>query len=410
VTRLPIRPLGALAGAVVLALAAPSLARADALTPHSLHIVGRAAADAPWTDAPTYARKSDRPELAAVVIADEPIPRSRRTRRVYIADDAIRPLSVRGHRVRDGERRSWTALANASIQWSAVEPHAWRERGKEAENGATTRWYSNVSQQRESFGTWLGYDRVTYFETVVAPWSARADGRRRPASARPPRPADDIHGGLGTLRYKAELRVGGRTWSTPGADAVDRYGIKPSVHRVSIRRDDTFLGHLTSYFQVPEIFGSAGGGRNHQTERFVGADCADVLTGAVRRQGFTRVWHTNVASLGTYTTQVAASFAIDAAGATEREIGGVQVGDVIRIDYGGALAGYTHRAWDHVAVLYEDRSDPAGPHRGGADGLLDGFDLVVHMGHPRLVIEPLSSQAPATLDVLRWSPRKMRRR
>jgi hypothetical protein len=60
-----------------------------------------------------------------------------------------------------------------------------------------------------------------------------------------------------------------------------------------------------------------------------------------------------------------------------------------------------------VAALYEDRSDPAGPFHGGPDGQLDGFDLVVHMGHPHLVVEPLSGQLPAHIDVLRWDPQKL---
>ena len=34
--------------------------------------------------------------------------------------------------------------------------------------------------------------------------------------------------------------------------------------------------------------------------------------------------------------------------------------------------------------------------------MLDGFDVVAHMGHPRLKIEPLGEQMPATVDVLRW--------
>jgi hypothetical protein len=80
----------------------------------------------------------------------------------------------------------------------------------------------------------------------------------------------------------------------------------------------------------------------------------------------------------------------------------VREGDLIRIDYGGALRGHTPRTFDHVAALWQDKSDPAGPHQGGPDGQLDGFDLVIHMGHPRLVIEPLSQQSPATIDVLRW--------
>jgi hypothetical protein len=79
----------------------------------------------------------------------------------------------------------------------------------------------------------------------------------------------------------------------------------------------------------------------------------------------------------------------------------VREGDLIRIDYGGALSHHTPRDWDHVAALWQDRSDPDGPEHGGPDGQLDGFDLVIHMGHPRLRIEPLARQAPATVDVLR---------
>ena len=94
--------------------------------------------------------------------------------------------------------------------------------------------------------------------------------------------------------------------------------------------------------------------------------------------------------------------ALDDGGLPARPIAGVVHGDLIRIDYGGSLTGHTPRSWDHVAALWEDRSDPAGPARGAADGRLDGFDLVIHMGHLRLVIEPLAAQAPATVDVLRW--------
>lgn len=56
-------------------------------------------------------------------------------------------------------------------------------------------------------------------------------------------------------------------------------------------------------------------------------------------------------------------------------------------------------------LLWQDRSDPDGPFHSGPDGQLDGFDLVIHMGYPRLVIEPLARQAPATVDMLRWRSR-----
>ena len=406
----------------VLALACtalwPAWTDADTLRPLSVHIVGSTGDGQRWTDRPTEARLQDNPELTVVLIARERSSRSRRRRRVYLVDDSIGELRVKGRRVRDRERRPWSALSqvegvsgleDVAVRWSRVEPHAWRQPGSVSRNGATSAHHTNVSQDPGSYGKWLGYDEIEYFETPLGPFSNAPSARRIPATARPTRPDEDLYGGLGTMRYKVEVRLGAeRILTTPGKGALDRYGIRTSVHRVSVRSDDSFLGYLSSYYLVPEVFGSAGSGKNHQTERYTGADCADVLTGAVRRAGYKNVWHTSVAGLGRYTTQVVKPFLIDDTGGTEQPVTGVQPGDLIRLDYGGSMADAAPRPWDHIVVLYQDKSDPQGPHKGAADGALDGFDLVVHMGHPRLVIEPLSSQGQAKLDVLRWNKRKMK--
>ena len=98
---------------------------------------------------------------------------------------------------------------------------------------------------------------------------------------------------------------------------------------------------------------------------------------------------------------------LDESGHPDRPILGARAGDIVRIDYGGSLTGTTPRSWDHVGLLWRDRSDPDGPAAGGPDGALDGFDLIVHMGHPRLEVEPLSAQSPARIDVLRWDSRRL---
>lgn len=368
---------------LLLLLAASTASATPGFVPERAVIVGRAGGG-PWSDAATEARVDQQAELAVVVVG------RRGKRAVVLAPEGVAQVRL-GAATRATER-----LEGARVRWSTVEPHGFRARP--AANGATTDFYTNVSLEPRRFGAWLGFDRIDYFERVVAPWGAPA---KIPAAVTSGEPNAQPVPGLGTVRYKVELELGDARLATPGATATDTYGVLPSVHRVSIRRGDDFLGHLSAYLLVPEVFGSAGGGRNHQTERFTGADCADVMVGAARRMG-RALAYTNVAGLPAYARQIAGRAELDERGAPSRPIAGVREGDLIRIDYGGALRGHTPRAFDHVAALWEDRSDPAGPHKGGPDGQLDGFDLVIHMGHPRLVIEPLARQAPAAIDVLRW--------
>jgi hypothetical protein len=361
----------------------------DPMTGSSLRaiVVGRVA-DGPWTDAPTHARLDEKAELAAIVVA------RRGKHRVVLVPTGVESLKLAGRKV---PARELAPLEAKSIRWSTVEPHGFRNTSPAA-NGATSDFYSNVSTQSGTFGRWLGYDHIDYFEHVFVergePIIAAAIKPSEPGAVQVP--------GLGTLRFKADVELAdGTRVASPGAEATDASGMLASVHRVSIRASDDFIGWLGAYLLVPEVFGSAGPGENHQTERFTGADCADVMIGAMRRMG-KKLAYTNVAGLPTYATQIAPSIDVDVRGMPPTPIEGVKVGDLIRIDYGGALRGHTPRNWDHVAALWEDRSDPKGPLKGAADGKLDGFDLVIHVGHPRLKIEPLSGQSPATIDVLRW--------
>lgn len=373
------------------ALGVAPIASAE-VVPKRVVIVGQAAPGAPWKTGPTEARIDDKPRLSIAVIAREG------RRRVYIADDAVSPLIIDRRRIPARARRGWDALPGAEVRWSTIEPHAWRDRSKRE-------FHSNVSTDKRTWGRWIGYSKVEYFATRLSGFSSKPSARVRRAEIRSSDP--ETRGAtLGTIRYQVELRHRGRVLASPGIEATDRAGISTRVHRVTIRRDDTFVGHLTGFFLVPEIFGSAGRGRDHQTDRYVGADCADVLTGAARASGMRHLPYSNVASMHRWARKIAGPVELDARGDPATPIRGVAVGDIIRIDYGGDLAGHTSRSWDHVAVLFEDRSDPEGPHRGKPDGRLDRFDRVVHMGHPRLKVEPIGGQSPATIDVLRWRRRR----
>lgn len=362
-----------------LLLLIPSVAIAEpAFVPEKAVVVGRVG-DGAWTDAATEARADQHAELAAVVVG------KRAGKRVVLAPAGITSVKLGGTRQR-------TALLEAKVQWSTVEPHGFRT--TPAKNGVTSNFYSNVSVENPGFGTWRGYDTIDYFEHVFAPWSTTAIIPAKIAASEPN--ATQVPG-LGTIRFKVEVEIAGTKLASSGSEATDTAGMLPAVHRVSIRRGDDFLGRLSSYLLVPEVFGSAGAGRTHQTDRFTGADCADVMVGAMRNGG-KPLAYTNVAGLTAYARPVSKLVKLDDKGTPETAIA-IKAGDLIRIDYG---ADSPRASWDHVAALWEDKSDPAGPHKGGPDGQLDGFDLVIHMGHPRLVIEPLARQSPATIDVLRW--------
>ncbi|HEX5063296.1 MAG TPA: hypothetical protein VFV99_28160, partial [Kofleriaceae bacterium] len=316
--------------------------------------------------------------------------------RVVLVPEGVTQLKLAGRKV---GAKELAPLEAKTITWSTVEPHGFRE--TKAQNGATSDFYSNVSTDAKTFGQWLGYDHIDYFEHVFAehgdPIITAEITPSEAGAVQVPK--------LGTLRFKVDVELAdGSHVASPGAEATDTFGILANVHRVSVRASDDFLGWLGAYLLVPEVFGSAGPGNNHQTERFVGADCADVMVGAMRRMG-KKLAYTNVAGLPAYTTTVGAATELDDHGMPATPIDGIKPGDLIRIDYGGVLRHHTPRDWDHVAALWEDRSDPKGPLKGKADGKLDGFDLVIHVGHPRLKIEPLSEQAPATIDVLRWRAR-----
>jgi hypothetical protein len=369
---------------ILTCLGSAAAAADPALVADRVIVVGRAG-DGAWTDAATEARADQHAELAAIVVGH------RGRRRVVLAPAGITRVTLGGQPTQAED------AGELRVQWSTVEPHGFRTTA--AKNGATSEFYSNVSTEPKTFGHWLGYDQIDYFERVVLPWGAPA---RIDAQVSSGEDGAQQVPGLGTVRFKVEVELAGATLASPGAEATDSFGVLPTVHRVSIRRGDDFLGWLSSYLLVPEVFGSAGGGRNHQTERYTGADCADVLVGAIRRAGRTELAYTNVASLPDYSRVIAGPTELDDHGLPARPITGVRAGDLIRIDYGGALRNHTPRDWDHVAALWEDRSDPDGPLHGGPDGQLDGFDLVIHMGHPRLLIEPLARQAPATIDVLRF--------
>jgi hypothetical protein len=223
-----------------------------------------------------------------------------------------------------------------ALAWSRVEPAA-------------------ASYSNEDGGT-FHFTTIDYRST-----SMDAHGPSITADVRPTLTPDYGHG-VGTMRYQIAVTQGDRTIASAGSEARrgrGSGGLTDDVMRVSIRRDDTYLGYLTEMFGQPYVWASAGiTDATHQSERLEGSDCADFVVYGARRAGKSYAY-TWTGGLPDITKLLAA---------------GTRGSDGIFRDKSGKALPFT-RVGDlilfprHVGVLVEDR---------GTIGVLDDKDIIMH--------------------------------
>ena len=316
-------------------------------------------------------------------------------------------LRLRGRKIRVAQVRPWSALGATAVRWLRVEPSPHHVQTDPPNPGNPA--YSNAVLFGKRHGSWLGFDILEYGETEIpaARASALAITRVRPSHAKV-----NVHGGLGTMRYRVVVRLGSRELGSLGAGEITRQGISHRVMRVTFRSGDSLAGYLRGYFNVPNVFGSAGGsGGRHQAARYQGADCADVLIGAARAAG-ARLPYTSVAGLQAHTVKLTPRlllrqdglFSADGeARVTLRFQEEVRSGDLMLIDYKGFDG--SPRSWDHIAMIDRDSGKP---------GEFDPNDPVLHMGYLYGLTEvPAHTEGPAYVQFRRLKKtywRQMNRR
>lgn len=307
-------------------------------------------------------------------------------------------------------RVPFTACGDGAVKlaWRRIEPMM--EHTTTKAPNITAKIYANAVVFGAKHGKWLGYDRLEYVETPL-------DGDHGVLKVIEARPSKGVgipdrdagRAVLGVMRLAATVTIGKDTRSTPGIETADKDGqIGETVFRYTFRSGDQFLGWLSSFFNVPYLFGSAGFGKASQAERYIGADCADVLVAALRRTGY-RMEFSSVAGLVGSLTQVAGPIELRecvegrACKPTALRFGvDVQPGDLLAIGY--VAAEELPRKWDHIVAVVED----SGPD-GKPDGVLGPDDLMADSGDRLgLRILPLAHQGWIQLAVLR--PQKTRQR
>lgn len=250
------RPRGALllpALAVSLAALAPAEARAAGRITE-VRVVSRVDGGA-IDDLPKRATARETVTLYAVLTVRD-------------GDRAVHFSDAGGAVVVDGKRRVTRPMAEAppsALRWFKVEP-------------------ARETMSNEASGKFR-FEPIEYAETEVAAWRGRASVT---ADVRPTL-TPDRGGGLGTMRFMVVASNDGARVASPGSSARrgrGSGGLTDAVHRVSIRRDDTYLGYLTEMYGQPYIWASAGtSSRAHQSERLEGSDCADFIIYGWRRLG-----------------------------------------------------------------------------------------------------------------------------
>ena len=319
-------------------------------------------------------------------------------------------LALSGKRVSPRSIRSLASLSSwqgqAKIVWYRIEPRPHHVKTKP--HNAGMRDYANAVLYGKNHGKWIDYDTIEYHETRIANAHFAKLTLKRVV---PTHPKVNVHGGLGTMRYKVTIRWGAKkkTFASPGLRARTRAGISRRVARVTFRSGDTLAGWLRGFFNVPTVFGSAGRGARHQTELYQGTDCADVLVGAARAAG-AKIPYTSVAGLARYTKPVTARLLLTPKGIFELDGTGrrrktkkrkrlrlrfgktIRSGDIVLIDYVGSDA--SPRSWDHVAMIDRDA---------GERGIFDPRDPLLHTSNLYgLVEEPALEQAPAIIRIVRF--------
>jgi hypothetical protein len=341
------------------------------------------------SDGPVMARAGQTVILYAVVATG----RGRQARYATTAPS----LTLRGRRIPSA--RLAPPDAKLKFAWWQVEPYPHHKNLPPPNAGNPA--YSNAELFGPQHGRWLGYDTLEYHET---PLLAETGPQLIVKRVSPTDPHVNVHAGLGTMRYKVVASDGAVSAASPGMEAKEGHGIARRVMRVSFRRGDDMPGRLTALFNVPNVFGSGGSGAQHQTDLFQGADCADVIIGALRAAGL-RLAYTSVKGLLAHAHPVTPILVMDETGIREQQKGqvgakvhlrfgvDVQPGDLMLIDYLGVAA--SPRTWDHVAVVSADA---------GVVGEFDPKDLVMHVGYLYgLTEEPAATQAPALVQFLRWN-------
>jgi hypothetical protein len=288
-----------------------------------------AVGDGVATEQPAYARADEKVTLYAVLVVEDG---GKRT----IYTDAPR-LTLAGKPV---ATRPLAQAPAVELRWNRIEPAV-----AAMTNGDTPSEFH--------------FEAIDYRATPID----AAGGHGSHVADVHPTLTPDYGKGVGTMRFQIVALQGDRVIASAGPEArrgKAAGGLTDAVMRVSIRRDDTYVGYLTEMYGQPYIWASAGvSDGNHQSDHLEGSDCADFVIYGKRRTGV-HLPYTWTGGLPQYTQLLAGPGTRGADGiyrdAANHPLPFTKAGDILLFPR-------------HVGVLAVDR---------GELGVLDDKDLMMH--------------------------------
>lgn len=255
------------------------------------------------------------------------------------------------------------------------------------ENAKEIRWYQiipDVSQYYKNANfpweadayTWVGFGKIVYEQVELTAFKDESIVKITPEllERNKPSKARLYQSNLGSFWFQAEATLSdGRTLKTAGLADNDYRGLSPNVFRLSYIENTDYVGYLTSFFNVPGLFGSVP----YQSKNYIGVDCADVLMATEAILKNKKLMDYNVVKV-VNTFEKIASFDIQNGNPSQKLKWNTDFrkGDFIAVQYSPS------HQFAHIGVLYRDANE---------NSMLDSADLVIHAGPEALHVSKLEA-------------------
>lgn len=241
--------------------------------------------------------------------------------------------------------------------------------------GTQIRWYQiipNISKTYKNANhpwepdayQWVGFGKIDYEQVEIETFRNQWEISFSRSPVKGSFDSAYFQEQVGSFWFQVEIEKEGKIIAkSAGLERNDSRGISPEVFRVSFRVGEDFLGHLSSFFNVPGIFGST----TYQSSHYIGADCADVLMSAYSRwKNIELKKDYNVGKvIGEFKkiTELDIKQGIPSKSLVWEK--NIFPGNFLAVRYSGA------KQYQHIGVLYQDANN---------NGILDEEDWVIHAG------------------------------